>query len=160
MSSEVCFVKYIDIPRFKVRPNPNRFLVDRVLMLLGLGTLLYIMIYVDYYLLDKGVPLVVSLMVLFGVILLCILELILSYMRYGNYSYELHEHRLVINGKNSRSIDYSDIKNIGYSTNFLDKWLKTGSIVLELKDAKKVKLRYLNNPNQAYFLLQKSIKGQ
>jgi hypothetical protein len=151
------YLKFLDIPKFKVRPNPNRFLIDKVLMLVGLGILLYIMIYVDYYLLDKDVPLAVNLLVIIGVVLLCVLELIVSYVRYGNYSYEFHEKRIVINGYQSRSIDYSDIHNVSYSTNFLDTWLKTGSIVLELKDGKHVKLKYLNNSNQAFFLLQKSV---
>jgi len=139
---------------------PERFLLDKILVLLGLGILLYIGIYVNYYLLNSLVPSYVNWLVIVGVLIVCALESILSYVRYGNYSYEFHEHTLVIDAGKTKSIDYSDIHNIHYSMNLLDKLLKTGSIVLELKDRRNIRLKYLKNPNQAYFLLQKSISRQ
>jgi membrane protein YdbS with pleckstrin-like domain len=125
-------------------------------VLFGLGILLYLGIFVNYYLLSTSIPIVLNWLFVIGIILLIVLELILCYVKYGNYVYEFHEQRIVVNDGQDRSIPYTEIKHLSYSTNFLDGWFKTGSIVLELRDGQKVKLKYLNNPNQAYVLIQKS----
>jgi hypothetical protein len=151
-------VKFIDIPKYRIRPVPGRFLVNRLLVLIGLGILLYLGIFVNYYLLSTSIPEFWNWFIIIGIILLIILELIVCYVRYGNYVYEFYEERVVINDSKTRSITYNDIKQLSYTITFLDKWFKTGSLVLELKDGKKIKLQYLENPNQAYVLMQK--KGQ
>ena len=133
--------------------------MDKLLILLGLGILLYLGIYVNYYLSDLSIPLFVNWMFIIGIVLLIVLELILCYLKYGNYLYEFREHNLVIIDNQTREISYSNIRGVHYYTNFLDTWFKTGSIVLNMKDGKNIKLKYLDNPNQAYFLVQKSIKS-
>jgi len=151
-------VKYLDVPKYRVRPRPERFLVDKVLILIGLGILLYLGIYVNYYLLATDIPMYWNWLFIIGIILLIVMELIVCYVKYGNYVYEFHEHKIVINDGNVRDVNYSDIHSTAYGVNILDRLLKTGSIVLTLKDGKKVKMRYLDNPNQAYMYIQKSMK--
>jgi hypothetical protein len=151
-------VNYLDVPKYRIRPRPERFLVDKVLILIGLGILLYLGIYVNYYLLDTVIPVYLNWLFIIGVVLLIILELIVCYVRYGNYVYEFYEHNIVINERVAHNVNYSDIDSVNYSTNFLDHWIKTGSIVLTLKNGKKVKMRYLDNPNQAYILIQSNMK--
>ena len=151
-------MKYFDIPKYKVRPRPGRFLFDRVLILLGLGVVLYLGIYVNYYLLSTDIPVVLNWMFIIGIILLIVLELILCTIRYGNYSYEFFEQKVVITDGDTRKVSYADIKHVYYAYNFVDKWFNTGSIVLELKSGKKVKLKYLTSPNQAYLLMQNYVK--
>jgi len=151
-------VKYLDVPKYKVRPKPNRFLVDRLLILIGFGILLYIGIYVNYYLLNASLPVFVNWLFIIGILILIALELLSCYIKYGNYVYDFHEQRLFVNFGKIREISYVDIKDISYSSNFIDKWMKTGSVVLNLKNGKSVKLKYLDNPNQIYFWMQKIIK--
>jgi len=151
-------VKYFDVPKYRIRPRPERFLMNKLLILLGLGVLFYLGIYVNYYLLDLSMPLYLNILFIFGILLLVIMELILCYVKYGNYAYEFYEEKLVVNDGKSHEIPYSEIKHIHYSSNFLDKQFNTGSIVLEMKSKKNIKLKYLDSPNQAYTLMQKYVK--
>lgn len=151
-------MKYFDVPKYRIRPKPERFLMDKLLILLGLGVLFYLGIYVNYYLLDSTIPLYLNILFIVGIVLLVIMELILCYVKYGNYAYEFYEQRLVVNDGKSREIPYSEIRHINYSTNFLDKQFNTGSIVLEMKSKKNIRLRYLDSPNQAYTLMQRYVK--
>jgi hypothetical protein len=141
-----------------VRPKPERFLIDKVLILLGLGVLLYLGIYINYFLLDKSIPDYLTWVVIICIFLLCVLELILCYLKYSNYSYSFYEQKVIIVKHVTTQVSYFDIKKLSYSVNFIDKLFKTGSIVLELKNGKKIILKYLDNPNQAYFLMQKNVK--
>ena len=151
-------MKYFEVPKYRIRPRPERFLVDKLLILIGLGILLYLGIFVNYFLLDSHIPLYLNILFIIGIVLLIILELILCYIKYGNYAYEFYENKLVIDDGKVHEILYSDVHAMHYSSNFLDKEFSTGSIILELKDKKKVKLKYLDSPNQAYFLMQKNLK--
>lgn len=151
-------MKYIDIPKYRIRPKPERFLIDKILVLLVLGFLLYLFIYVNYFLLDKSIPNYWNWLIIVGLILLGVLHLLVCYIKYSNYLYSFYDQRVVILTNKTNEISYSDIKSTSYITNFIDKRLKTGSILLELKNGKKVKLKYLDNPNQAYLLMQKNFK--
>ena len=151
-------LKYFDVPKYRIRPKPERFLIDKLLILLGLGVLFYLGIYVNYYLLDSTIPIYLNILFIFGIILLIVMELILCYIKYGNYAYEFYEQRLVINDSKVVEIPYSEVKHVHYTSNFLDKQFNTGSIVLEMKSNRNIKLKYLDNPNQAYTLMQKYIK--
>jgi len=151
-------LKYIDIPKYRIRPKPERFLIDKILVLLVLGFLLYLFIYVNYFLLDKSIPNYWNWLIIVGLILLGVLHLLVCYIKYSNYLYSFYDQRVVILTNKTNEISYSDIKSTSYITNFIDKRLKTGSILLELKNGKKVKLKYLDNPNQAYLLMQKNFK--
>jgi membrane protein YdbS with pleckstrin-like domain len=151
-------VKYFDVPKYRIRPRPERFLMDKLLVLLGLGVLFYLSIYVNYYLLNSTIPTYLNVLFIISIILLVIMELILCYVKYGNYAYEFYEQRLVVSDGKTHEIPYSGIKQIHYSTNFLDKQFNTGSIVLEMKSKRNIKLKYLDSPNQAYTLMQRYIK--
>ena len=151
-------MKYLDIPKYSIRPRAERFLIDKILILFGLGILLYIGIYVNYYLLGRDIPVSLNIIFITSIVLLCIIELILCYLKYSNYNYTFYDTKVIINKNKKTEINYSEIKQISYATNFIDKRIKTGSIILELKNDTKVTLKYLDNPNQAYFLIQKSLK--
>lgn len=151
-------MKYFDVPKYRIRPKPERFLMDKLLILLSLGILFYLGIYVNYYLLDSTIPLYLNILFIVGIVLLVIMELLLCYVKYGNYAYEFYEQKLVVNDDKTHEILYSEIQHIHYSTNFLDRQFNTGSIVLELKSKKNVKLKYLDSPNQAYTLMQKYVR--
>lgn len=146
-------MNYIDIPKYRIRPKPERFLVDKILILLGLGILLYLGIYINYYLLVQTIPEYFNWIFIIGIILLCITELIVCYIRYSNYTYTFYDERIVISNYKTTEIPYSEIKNVSYANNIIDKWIKTGSIIIELKNNKKIKLKYLDNPNQAYLFI-------
>ncbi|GEM_PF-1982547 len=152
-------MKYLEIPKYRIRPRPERFLIDKLLILIGLGILLYIAIFVNYFLLDSKIPTYLNLLFIVGIIFLIIMELILCYVKYGNYAYEFYQNKIIVTDGKTHEILYSDVKNMHYASNFLDKEFSTGSIVLELKDKKVIKLKYLDSPNQAYFLMQKNIKN-
>lgn len=149
-------MKYIDIPKYRIRPKPERFLVDKIIILLGLGLLLYLGIYINYYLLVQTIPEYFNWIFIIGIILLCIIELIVCYIRYSKYIYTFYDKRIVISNYKNTEIYYSEIKTVNYTRNIIDKWIKTGSIIIELKNEKKIKLKYLDNPNQAYMLIQKN----
>ena len=151
-------MKYLDVPKYKIQPRPERFLFNRLLISICIGILLYVIIYSNYYLLNKSVPASINWLLSVGIVLLIIIELISIYLVYGNYSYEFFEQKIIINSGTTRSIPYDELRHIHYAANFVDKWFKTGSVVLELTDGKKVKLKYLDNPNQAYTLMQKYVK--
>jgi hypothetical protein len=151
-------VKYLDIPRYRVRPSPGRFLFDKLLVLFGLGILLYLGIYVNYYLLSSSIPKFLNWLFITGIILLVALELILCYLKYGNYVYEFYDEKLRLNYSRVRELSYSTIASILYSVNAFDKLFKTGTITLVLRDGRKLRMKYLNNPNQAYLLIQRHIK--
>ena len=151
-------MKYFDVPKYKVRPKPGRFLFNRMMLSIGLGILLYIVIFVDYFLLNRSIPAVFNWLLIIGIILFISLELIWCYIKYGNYSYEFFERKVVINNNTTRSVSYDDLSHIQYSAGFIDRWFKTGSLILQLKNGKTVKLKYLDSPNQAYTLMQKCVK--
>jgi uncharacterized membrane protein YdbT with pleckstrin-like domain len=151
-------VKYLDVPKYKVRPRPDRFLFDKVLILIGLGILLYLGVFVNYYLLDKTIPTYWNWIIIVGIIIILVLELILNYLKYSNYSYEFKENHLTINKHKVEEIAYRDIKNISYKSNIIDNKFHTGSIILDLNDGKTVKLKYLDNANQAFIWMQKLIR--
>jgi hypothetical protein len=117
---------------------------------------LYFAIFVNYYLLESTIPSIINWFIIIGIVILGILELILCYVKYGNYVYEFYDSRISVLADKKFNISYASISKSSYSHNILDKWFKTGSILLELNDGKKVKLKYLTNSNQAYFLIQKS----
>ncbi len=153
-------MKYLDIPKYKTRPKPERFLIDKVFILFGLSILLYLGIYLNYYLLDAVLPSYLNLVFIIGIVLLCVLELILCYVKYSNYTYSFYDAKLIIIKHNTIEISYSQIKSLSYVNNFIDKRFKTGSIVLNLKNGESVKLKYLDSPNQAYLLMQKAISNK
>jgi hypothetical protein len=151
-------LKYFDVPKYKVRSRPGRFLFNRLLISIVLGILLYMIIFTNYYLLDLSIPSAMNWLIIVGILMFVSLEFIWGYVKYSNYSYEFYEQKVVINDNSTRSIPYDDLKLIRYSSNLIDRWFKTGSVILESKDGKYVKLRYLENPNQAYTLMQKYVK--
>ena len=153
-------MSYIDIPKFKVSPKPERFLVDKILVLIILGALLYIGIYVNYYLLNQMIPTVLNWIFIIIILIILIIDALLCYMSYGHYNYEFHDNRMLINDGHISEIKYVDVKQLSYASNILDRLMKTGSISLTTNDGKKIKLKYLYNSNQLYFWLQKVIKPQ
>jgi len=151
-------LKYIDVPKFRIRPSPRRFLFDKLLVLLCLGILLYIGIFVNYYLLNSSIPMIFNMLFMLCIMLLILLELILCYVKYGNYVYDFYDERVRIGLSDVNEVSYNNISSISYVENFFDRWFRTGTIVMVLKDGKKLKLKYLNNPNQAYLLIQRHVK--
>ena len=151
-------MKYFDVPKYKVRPRPGRFLFNRLMLSIGLGIALYLIVFVNYFLLDKWIPSAFNWLLIIGILLFISLELIWCYVKYGNYSYEFFEQKVIINSSITRSVSYDDISHIHYSSDFIDKWFKTGSLVLQLRNGSNVKLKYLESPNQAYILMQKYVK--
>jgi len=151
-------MSYLDVPKYKTYPKPERFLVNKILLLLLLGVLLYIGIYVNYYLINQVIPVLLNAIFIIGILLILIIDALLCYLKYGHYSYEFHNDRLIINDSRIRTLKYNDIKEVSYDHNFIDNLLKTGSIVLKLEGGKEIKLRYLGGSNQLYFWLQKHIK--
>lgn len=150
-------MRYVDAPKYRVRPVPGRFLFNKAVLLILLGSLLYLGIYVNYYLLNRLIPSVLNWIFFIGILLSFIMELAVCYVRYGNYIYEFYNDRIIINEGKKHTVSYSNIIKAVYASNFFDKWFNTGSIILELSDGKKLMLKYLNNPNQAYFLIQKHL---
>jgi hypothetical protein len=151
-------LKYFDVPKYKVRPRPDRFLFNRLILSIGLGIFLYIIIYANYYLLNESIPSYINWFIIVGILLWLCIELISCYVRFGNYYYEFFEQKVIMHTRTTKSVNYDELKHISYSSGFVDKWFKTGSMVLELKDGKSVRLKYLDNPNQAYSLMQKYVK--
>ena len=151
-------MKFIDVPKYIVRPKPNRFLIDKVLILLLLGGLLYLGVFVNYYLLDTNIPTYWNIIIVVGIVIILALELILCYLKYSNYSYEFHEEYIKIADAKSKTINYHDILTVEYSANIIDKKLNIATIILKLKDGSNVKLKYLDNPNQAFTWIQKMLK--
>jgi hypothetical protein len=151
-------VKYLSIPRYRVRPSPERFLFNKLLVLLGLGVLLYLGVFVNYYLLSSSIPKYWNWLFIIGIMLLVLLELILCRIKYGNYIYEFYDEKITLNYSKVHEIAYSSIAKLGYTVDLFDKWFKTGTIVVTLSDGRIFKLKYLNNPNQAYLLVQRHLK--
>ncbi|HYD02838.1 MAG TPA: PH domain-containing protein [Alphaproteobacteria bacterium] len=146
------------VPKYRVRPHPERLLLDRVIALAVLGILLYIGIYINYYIVSATIPPLLNWLIITGIILLLTLEAILRYVQYNNYSYDFYEHKLVVNNGKMREIKYSDITDISYNHSSLDRLMHTGSIVITLKNSHKVNISHLKNSNQAFLYLQKHIK--
>ncbi|MGV8171821.1 MAG: PH domain-containing protein [Candidatus Woesearchaeota archaeon] len=155
---EVNVLKYFDVPKFRIRPSPGRFLFDKLLVLFGLGILLYLGIYVNYFLLSSTIPKVLNILFIIGIFLLIVLELILCYVKYGNFVYEFYDEKLKLNYSDVHELSYSDMSSISYRVNLFDKMFRTGTITILSRDGKKFKLKYLNNPNQAYLLIQRHVK--
>jgi hypothetical protein len=151
-------LKYLEVPKYRIRPRPGRFLVDKLFVLIILSALLYLGIYVNYYLLNTKIPSYLNVLFIVGIIFLVIMELLLCYVKYGNYAYEFYDSKIVVDDGKIHEINYSDVHAVHYSSNFLDKEFSTGSIIIELKNKHKIKLKYLDSPNQAYFLMQKHLK--
>lgn len=148
-------MSYLDVPKFKVHPRPERFLVDKFLILLLLGVLLYIGVYVNYFINNQYIPEFLNWIFIAGIIIILIIDALLCYLSYGHYSYEFHDDRMIISDGHVRTIDYDTIKGVSYSHNIIDNMLKTGSIVLRMESGKNVRLKYLVDSNQLYFWLQK-----
>ncbi len=149
----------LNIPKYKVRPSPERFLANKLLILIVLGVLLYVGVYVNYYLLSESIPGFLNLIFVVGIIILLVIDSLLCYMQYGRYEYVLYDDRLELNYGKIKKIQYSSISRISYSQGFLDRMLKTGSIVIRLNDSRKIQMRYLHNSNQTYFWLQKHLRN-
>jgi hypothetical protein len=151
-------MSYIDIPKYRVSPRPERFLVNQIFVEILLGVLLYLGIFVNYFLINESIPEFLNGIFIVGILLTLIIDALLSYMKYGHYVYEFHENRLVVTESDIKTVPYDSIKTMHYTHNLLDDWFKTGSIVLNLNDGKKIKIRYLYNSNQVFFWLQKNLR--
>ena len=148
----------LDVPRFKVSPVPLRYLIPRIALLIFLGLMLYLGIYVNYYLLSESIPILTNWLFMACIGILLILQIILSYVRHGQYYYTFYEKHLEISETKRNSISYDSISDISLHENLLDRWFKTSTILMILDDAskaKKIKICNVTMGNQIYFFLQK-----
>lgn len=148
----------LEIPKYKIKPKPERFLINHVVLLIFLGLLLYFGIYINYWLLQSEIPGVLNGIYVMSVILILIIDGILCYVKYGNYEYVFYPDMLKIITNHEKKINYSEIKSIKYETKLFDKYFNTGTIILMLNENKKMKLKHLKNSNQIYFYVQKAIQ--
>ncbi len=149
----------LDLPKYKTKPKPERFLITHVFLLVFLGCLLYLGIYINYWLLQSGVPVLLNWIYVVSIVLILIMDAILCFVKYANYEYVFYTDKLRINANKQKIIYFADIKKYSFEENFLDKKLKTGSIILILRDNKMIKVKNVVNANQIYFYLQKAISS-
>ena len=153
-------MKYLpDIVQLKASPKPERFIFTYSLFLCVLEILLYIGIFANYYLLNTPIPLGLNLAYIGGIILLLILEIILSYVRYHTLVYSFYEQYLEINTAKRTHIDYTAISSMEFRANRVDGLFSTGTIVLKLSNSKKVAIKHIVKANEIYFFLQKKVKS-
>jgi hypothetical protein len=148
----------LDIPKFKTRPKPSRYLITKIIVLFFLGILLYIGIYVNYWVVGSAIPEILNGIFIAGIIMLLALEIILCYVKYSQYYYLFYNQRVELRELKVSSIDYSRIVKLSFDDNLIDKWFKTSTIILQLDDTsnKMIKIRHITNGNQIYFFLQKA----
>lgn len=151
-------MRYLSVPRYRVRPSVGRFLFDRFLIITGLCILLYLGIYVNFYLLGRSIPAAWNWTIIIFMMLLIVMEMILCHVKYGTYVYEFYDEKLVMNCSKTKELSYSAILRVKYSSGTFDRWFKTGDIVITTNDGRTFKLRHLTNPNQAYLLIQRHAK--
>jgi len=72
--------------------------------------------------------------------------------------YEFYDEKLVMHYSAVTELSYSSIAHVYYKMNIFDRWFKTGSIIIITEGGKIFKLKHLENPNQAYLLVQKHAK--
>ena len=151
----------LDIPRFKSHVNVKRFLFEKAALLLILGILLYLGIYVNYWLSEKSVPDIWNWIIIVGVVVLLFMEMLLTHIKYSGYEYVFYDTKMKIHASKDFDVEYMSIRKILFKHDFLDKMFATSTILLEVDNdgsTKKIKLRDIDNGNQVYFFLQKSIK--
>lgn len=134
--------------------------MPKIILLIFLGILFYIGIWVNFYLLDKKIPVYINIMLVILVILLLIMDFILSYIKYSTYEYRFYNNIIEIdlNRKDTRTVEYKNIKNVNYEKNLWDKILNTGSLTINLKNNKKQKISFIDHSKNYYMYLKKIIE--
>jgi len=72
--------------------------------------------------------------------------------------YEFYDEKLIMHYSTVKELSYSSITHVYYRINMFDRWFKTGSIIIINDGGKTFKLKHLENPNQAYLLVQRHVK--
>ena len=153
-------MKYLpDIVQLRASPKPERFIFTYGLFLFLLGILLYIGIFTNYYLLNTPIPVELNLVYIGGIILLLILEILLSYVRYHTMVYSFYEQYLEINTAKHVHIDYTAVSSMKFCANRIDGLFSTGTIILRLSNGKKIAIKHIVKANEIYFFLQKKVKA-
>jgi uncharacterized membrane protein YdbT with pleckstrin-like domain len=150
---------FLDIPKFKVRPVPERFLFNKIIYTVIFGIIAYIIIYFNYMLIVSSVPNYWNWIIIIIILLFIIAFALSSYVKYSQYSYTFYDYKVVIHEQNDKVIDYNIIQSISFKQNFIDKWFDCSTINMQLdvlSGIKLVKIQYIHSGNKIFFMLQKT----
>jgi len=134
--------------------------MPKIILLIFLGILFYLGIWINFYLLDKKIPLYINIILIIFVIILLIMDFILSYIKYSTYEYRFYNNIIEIDvkRKNTKTVEYHNIKNVDYEKNLWDKIFNTGSLIINLKNNKKQKISFIDHSRNYYMYMKKIIE--
>ena len=139
---------------YSLKPNMKRIIIPQALKILSLCVLFYIGIMINVRLLDITVPDNIVILILGVLILLFVMEMVLIYSKYHKLSYTFHDDKIKMEGKNPKSIPYTDILNMNIEENGMDKLFKTSTISL----SPKFRIKFINGADKVYVYIQKLIQ--
>ncbi len=139
-------------PQYVLKPNLKRLFIPQIFKLIALGALLYLGVYVNIEVFEIGLSKNIFYMIYAAITLIITSDLILIYLKYSKQAYDFYSDRVEIKGKRPETIYFSQILNISFKRNFLDKIFNTGTIILGDSEIISVE-----NSNRVYFYIQKLV---
>jgi len=151
---------YLDVPRYKVHPKPERYMVDFVVTGIIIASLIYIIFFVDHYIRNTVMPvMLVSWIIIIAIFLLAISAMAV-FAKYHNYAYILYSDRIEFHENKIKTIYYKNVVDARPSWNKLDHWFRTFTLEIIMNDGQKATIKNLPDNNQFLFLFQKLLKQE
>ncbi len=144
----------MELPVYTIRASVLKILIPKAAKLLGLALLLYAGIWLNIYLMKRSIPDTINYLIIAIIAVLVLIEALLAYNQTVKHKYYFFQGRIEFRGKQPKTIDFRYITNITVSKNFLDKILKTGTIVIQPE----FKIRSIKNPDQVAAYLQQLVQ--
>lgn len=146
----------MELPQYTMYLSLRRILIPKAFALLFLGAFFYLGIFLNLIILNIYIPPDIHLYIIIGILILVVMQAILNYLKYSSYTYLFYRDRMIFQGKKELVLLYSDIENLEFKQDAIDKLFNTGTINLVPKH----KMKYVENTNQVYFYIQKLIHYQ
>lgn len=144
----------MDLPLYSTKPSIVRVLVPKVLKLLGLAVLLYAGVWLNLWVMKKNIPSSINYLIIAFIILLVLVEVLLTYLQTSKHKYYFFADRLEFRGKVAKNLDFRYVTNIFVSKNFVDKFLGTGTIIIEPD----FRIENVSNCDQVFVYLQQLVE--
>ncbi|NQU78142.1 hypothetical protein HQ545_00055 [Candidatus Woesearchaeota archaeon] len=122
----------MELPQYTLKPDANRMVAPRIIMMLLLSAFLYIGVRVNFFLIgwDVSIPTFINIFILVLIAVIAATQVILYHIKFAQYKYLFYTNRVEFNGKKTKTFLFSDFSSADLKQGLFDKMFNTGSIRL------------------------------